>query len=136
MCMYPEADIPVLQVSLPGEDPARLLALGQALVPLRDEGVLIAGSGFLTHNMRAFSNATPAWATAFDQWAARTLAGGDIEALCDYRARAPNVATALPTREHFTPLIVAAGAARGDSAKFPIEGFAFGSFTKRSVQWG
>jgi 4,5-DOPA dioxygenase extradiol len=128
-----------LQVSMPGLDPMSLLAFGQALTPLRDEGVLIIGSGFLTHNLRLGPmSSTPSWAAEFDAWATDVLARRDIDALLDYRARAPGVGMALPTHEHFVPVIVSAGAAVDDSAavKFPITGFWFGSFTKRSVQFG
>lgn len=140
--MYPKADVPVLQVSMPTLDPARLLALGRALAPLRREGVLIVGSGFLTHNMRAIDwrpeARPPAWAIEFDQWCAEALAKRDVDALVRYRELAPGVATALPTHEHFAPLFVALGAstARAEGASFPITGFAYGSFTKRSVQLG
>jgi 4,5-DOPA dioxygenase extradiol len=137
--MYPQADIPVLQISLPGLDPKTLFALGRALAPLRDEGVLIIGSGFLTHNMRAFSRETPAWAAEFDQFCAETLAKHDVDALLDYQTRGPATRIALPTVEHFVPVIVAAGAADAFSTRpqvsFPVTGFAFGSFTKRSVQY-
>lgn len=138
MCMYPEADVPVLQVSMPTLEPRELLELGRALAPLRDEGVLIVGSGFLTHNMRAFGPTTPAWATEFDAWAADVLARRDLDALVDYRDRAPAVHTALPTHEHFVPVLIAAGAAaeRAGTVTFPITGFAFGAFTKRSVELG
>jgi 4,5-DOPA dioxygenase extradiol len=140
--MYPAADVPVLQVSLPTMDAPALFKMGRALAPLSEEGVLIAGSGFLTHNMRAFDPrpdpVTPSWAAEFDAWAGEVLARGDVDALLDYRNRAPGSLIALPTQEHFVPVIVAAGAAAGRSGavKFPISGFANGSFTRRSVQFG
>src|SRR5438046_113947 len=89
---------------------ARPLALG-AVGPLRDDGVLVIGSGFLTHNLRAMSQPTPAWASEFDAWTADVLARRDVDALLDYRRRAPGVRESLPTHEHFVPAIVAAGAA-------------------------
>jgi 4,5-DOPA dioxygenase extradiol len=136
MCMYPAADIPVLQLSLPGEDPRALFAVGRALAPLRDEGVLLVGSGFLTHNLRALSlRETPAWAREFDEWIAGVLARRDHDALFDYRAKAPGVRQALPTHEHFTPVLVAAGAAPEAAVTFPITGFWWeGAMTRRSVQ--
>jgi 4,5-DOPA dioxygenase extradiol len=140
--MYPKADVPVLQVSFPTMDPAALLDLGRALAPLRREGVLIVGSGFLTHNLRAanFRTATvaPSWAIEFDAWCADILARKDADGLVQYRKRAPGVDMALPTHEHFVPVLVAMGAALDDagSVNFPITGFVHGSFTKRSVQFG
>lgn len=140
VAMYPDADVPVLQLSLPTLEPAPLLALGRALAPLRDEGVLIIGSGFLTHNMRAIDfagrSAPPSWATDFDAFCADALTRRDVDALLDYRARAPGVRMALPTHEHFVPLLTALGAALDAPASFPITGFTYGSFTKRSVQFG
>ena len=142
IAMYPEADVPVLQVSLPGLDPNALLELGRALAPLRGEGVLVVGSGFLTHNMRfAFTRGTPAWAREFDAWSAEALARFDVDALMNFRDRAPGAALALPTWEHYAPLLVAAGAATGaggpTNVTFPITGFWMdGAFTKRSVQLG
>ena len=143
VAMYPEADVPVLQASLPSMDPTTLFSMGRALAPLRDEGVLIVGSGFLTHNLRTVSfdpNATtPAWATEFDTWAADTLARRDVDALLDYRERAPGVRQALPTHEHFVPVIVSMGAAIDDASattRFPITGFAYGTATTRSVLLG
>ncbi|HUB07863.1 MAG TPA: class III extradiol ring-cleavage dioxygenase, partial [Myxococcales bacterium] len=140
VAMYPAADVPVLQISLPALDPARLLELGRRLAPLRDEGVLILGSGFLTHNLRLVEFSpdalVPAWAREFDHWVAETLRRRDVDALLDYRARAPGVDLALPTHEHFVPVIAAQGAALADPASFPIEGFVWGPFTKRSVQFG
>lgn len=140
--MYPDADVPVLQISFPTMDPAALLALGRALAPLRREGVLIVGSGFLTHNLRAAdwrtNTVTPSWATEFDAWVADVLARQDVDALLQYRSGAPGVHLALPTHEHFIPVLVAMGAAIEEpgSVQFPITGFAYGSFTRRSVQFG
>jgi len=139
VAMYRDADVPVLQVSMPGLDPQVLLALGQAVAPLRDEGVLIFGSGFLTHNMAyAFRPGTPAWAREFDAWAADALSRLDIDALVDFRSRAPGVDLALPTWEHFAPLLVAVGAvaAASPSVTFPITGWWMGgAFSRRSVQF-
>ena len=138
--MYPGADIPVLQVSMPGLEPEALFALGRALAPLRDEGVLIFGSGFLTHNMRyAFVPGTPGWAREFDDWARDALARLDVDALQDFRARAPAAAMAHPTWEHYAPLLVAVGAVADEHPRttFPITGWWMeGAFTKRSVQLG
>ena len=140
VAMYPGADVPVLQVSMPALDPDELLELGRALAPLRDEGVLVFGSGFLTHNMRyAFRPGIPAWAREFDAWAADALGRLDVEALRDFRSRAPAVPLALPTWEHYAPVLVAAGAVADERppATFPITGFWMeGAFTKRSVQFG
>ena len=118
--------------------PQTVYALGQALAPLRDEGILIIGSGFLTHNLRAISNSTPAWASEFDAWIADALMRDDVDALLDYRARAPGVEYALPTHEHFVPVILAKGAVSDAHVPttFPITGFVGGSLTRRSVQFG
>jgi len=138
--MYPHADVPVLQVSMPALDPEELFALGRAVAPLRDEGVLVFGSGFLTHNMRyAFRPGIPDWAREFDAWASETLLRFDVDALKDFRRRAPAPHLALPTWEHYAPLLVCAGAASDAVAPvtFPITGFWMeGAFTKRSVQFG
>jgi 4,5-DOPA dioxygenase extradiol len=142
IAMYPDADIPVLQVSLPTLDAPTLLELGRALAPLRREGVLIVGSGFLTHNLRAMDMRpdapAPAWAREFDAWSADVLLRQDADALVDYRNRAPGVRQALPTHEHFVPAVAALGAAVEEAGpvRFPITGFAYGSMTKRSVQFG
>ena len=140
VAMYPDARVPVLQISLPALDPDELFELGQALAPLRGEGVLVFGSGFLTHNMRfAFQPGIPTWAREFDQWAAETLERLDFNALKGFRERAPATRTALPTWEHYAPVLVAAGAVAEDRppVSFPILGFWMdGAFTKRSVQFG
>lgn len=137
ICMYPEADIPVLQISLPSEDPKTLYALGRALAPLRTEGVLVIGSGFITHNLRALGMRTlPAWAQEFDAWTADVVGRGDVDALLQYRTRAPGVRESLPTHEHFIPLIVAAGAGEGAAVSWPITGWWWGPMTRRSAQFG
>lgn len=140
VAMYPTADIPVLQISMPGLDASELFELGRALAPLRDEGVLVFGSGFLTHNMRyAFRPGIPEWARDFDHWAEGALSRFDVDALVDFERRAPAARTALPTWEHYAPLLVAAGAAseQPPSVSFPITGWWMDSaFTKRSVQFG
>jgi 4,5-DOPA dioxygenase extradiol len=140
VAMYPAADIPVLQLSLPTLEPKALYALGKALAPLRDEGVLIIGSGFLTHNLRRVDwsgkGPVPAWASDFDSWCADVLTRHDVDALFDYKKRAPGVDIALPTHEHFAPVAVAVGAAEGEAVRFPISGFWLGTLTRRSLQLG
>ncbi|HVZ86609.1 MAG TPA: class III extradiol ring-cleavage dioxygenase [Polyangia bacterium] len=143
VAMYPAADVPVLQVSLPTLAPAELFALGRFLAPLRREGVLIVGSGFLTHNLRSMDfrpdAPPPAWAQEFDAWTADVLARRDVDALLDYRQRAPGVQQALPTHEHFVPVVTALGSAIDDPGAlptFPIVGFTYGSATRRSLQLG
>lgn len=139
VAMYPAADVPVLQVSMPGLDERALFELGRALAPLRDEGILVFGSGFLTHNMaHAFRPGIPQWARDFDAWAEEAIARLDVDALIDFQARAPAARLALPTWEHYAPLLVAAGAASDGAthATFPITGWWMnGAFTRRSVQF-
>jgi len=139
--MYPYADVPVLQLSIPTEDPEQLLALGRRLRPLRDEGVLIIGSGFLTHGLPYLSreefmgNGVPAWSVDFDQWAAAALDSGDVDTLAAYRDRAPGMPYAHPTVEHFVPIFITLGAASVPDApvETTIDGFQFG-LAKRSFQ--
>ncbi|BFU44563.1 dioxygenase [Krasilnikovia sp. MM14-A1004] len=137
--MYPDADIPVLQMSLPTLEPDRLLELGGRLAALRDEGVLIVASGFTTHGLpflRDFRTDAPApgWSREFDAWAAETLARGAVDELADFRNRAPGMPYAHPTIEHFAPMFLALGAS-GDPEKAPgqpIDGFWMG-LAKRSL---
>ncbi|MBI2373820.1 MAG: dioxygenase [Deltaproteobacteria bacterium] len=140
LAMYPAADVPVLQLSLPGTDPRASFELGRTLAPLRQEGVLLFGSGFLVHNLRyAFQRGVPAWASEFDAWAADALARHDSDALIDFRAKAPGARIAHPTIEHYVPALVSAGAAADDASKvsFPITGWWMGGpMTRRSVQYG
>lgn len=138
MAMYPKADVPVLQVSLPGLEPATLAAFGRAVAPLADEDVLLVGSGFLTHNLQTMGQPTPAWAVDFDGWCAEAFARRDLDALVDFRSRAPAARLAHPTHEHFAPAIVATAAAielGRQHVSFPITGFWNGwSFSRRSVE--
>ena len=141
LSMYPEAEVPVLQVSIPGLDPKELYDFGRALAPLRNEGVLIAGSGFLTHNMRALGESTtPAWATEFDDWTRDVLTRRDVDALVDFKVRSPSARLAHPRAEHFAPVVTAAAAALdgGGDVTFPVTGFwkMAPAFTRRSVQIG
>jgi 4,5-DOPA dioxygenase extradiol len=139
--MYPEADIPVLQISMPDLAPAHLFELGRRLAPLRDEGVLIMGSGFMTHGLPFIHDyfdgrpGAPEWSIEFDLWAAETLRRGDLDALFDFRNRAPGMPYAHPTVEHFAPLFVALGAATdpGEAPTFTIDGYWIG-LAKRSFQ--
>lgn len=136
--MYPDADVPVLQLSLPTMEAEPLFEMGRQLAPLRDEGVLIVGSGFLTHNMRALRDGkTPAWAARWDEWCADVIEHRKTDDLLKF-LEAKDCDDALPTVEHFVPVVVAAGAdedSRG-AVKFPITGFMGSSFTRRSVQFG
>jgi 4,5-DOPA dioxygenase extradiol len=138
--MYPDGDIPVLQMSLPTQDPARLLKLGERLRPLRDEGVLVIGSGFLTHGLPFLTEFridadAPGWSRDFDAWAGEALARGDVDALASYRSQAPGMPFANPTVEHYTALFVTLGAATDpeDPGEQLFEGFWMG-LSKRSLQ--
>jgi 4,5-DOPA dioxygenase extradiol len=141
--MYPGADVPVLQLSLPTLDPAALVEVGRRLRPLRDEGVLIVGSGFTTHNLRAidfgagFDQAPPSWSAEFDAWAADAMARHDVDALVDFLHAAPAGHLAHPRTEHFAPLFVSLGAAdeTDPHARSVIDGFWIG-LSKRSWQLG
>jgi 4,5-DOPA dioxygenase extradiol len=139
--MYPGADIPVLQVSMPTLDPRRLFELGRQLAPLRDEGVLIVGSGFTTHNLREarmgdVSGSAPQWGREFDEWAKKSVEGGDIDAVLDFENTAPAAHLAHPRTEHFAPLFVSLGATAdaGVKADSVIDGFWYG-LAKRSFQF-
>lgn len=113
--MYPDADVPVLQLSLPSLSPQELFHLGEAFAPLREEGVLIIGSGFTTHNLRAMNPASDGAAQAplaeFDEWAADAVTAGKVDEILDFEHKAPNTALAHPRTEHWAPLNVVLGAA-------------------------
>ncbi len=137
--MYPEADIPVLQMSLPTQDPYELLTLGGRLRELRDEGVLIIGSGFITHGLPFLRDfridaAAPGWSKDFDHWAAEALSRGDVAELASFKTNAPGMPYAHPTVEHYTPLFVTLGAATDseDPGDQVIDGYWMG-LSKRSL---
>ncbi|AUH42543.1 dioxygenase family protein [Streptomyces sp. CMB-StM0423] len=138
--MFPDAGIPVLQLSMPTLDPGRLLALGRRLAPLRAEGVLIVGSGFFTHNLAALrhtGDGPPAWSAEFDAWGREALAAQDVDALLDFVRKSPAGRLAHPRTEHFAPLFVTLGAAEDDlpTQRSVIDGFWMG-LAKRSLQLG
>jgi 4,5-DOPA dioxygenase extradiol len=117
MLMYPDARVPVTQLSLVhGATPADSERLGQALAALRSEGVLVIGSGSLTHNLYEFHGQgidapAPQWVSQFEGWMKARLEDGERDALLDYRRQAPYAVQNHPTDEHLLPLYVAMGAA-------------------------
>jgi len=135
---WPDATIPVVELSLPAVSPRALVALGEALRPLRRDGVLIAGSGGIVHNLRRVvledkDAPVEPWAAAFDDWVAARVHSRDIDALVDYRSQAPNAALAVPSSEHFDPIFVALGAAFPDEEPRDIfTGFQYGTLSMRS----
>ena len=138
--MFPDADVPVLQMSMPTLDPRELHEIGRKLAPLRDKNVLIVGSGFMTHNLSCVNFPAgpdyepPSWSKEFDDWAHQQLAAGDVDALLDFQQKAPAAGIAHPRTEHFAPLFVALGAASDEKARTSVEGFWYG-LSKRSVQF-
>ena len=120
LLMFPEADIPVAQLSVqPDRGPAYHRALGRILAPLRDQGVLLLASGSLTHDVRSALSrdhdaSTPDWVSAFADWMHRRIADDDLDALLDYRRRAPHAVENHPTEEHLLPLFTALGARLDD----------------------
>ena len=113
--LAPDADIPVVQVSMPASlDTREAWKLGQALKPLREMNILIVASGSLTHNLYEFRGATPhgaQYVKDFAAWTAKTLASGNLDQLLDYKQYAPSAERAHPTDEHYLPLFIALGAA-------------------------
>ena len=139
--IWPQADMPVAQLSLKtGLAPDEHLALGRALAPLRDEGVLIVGSGLSYHNLRAFGPAAHAPSAAFDGWLENTLAIADPAARAAALAaweQAPAARLAHPREEHLLPLMVALGAAGNDAAtRVYHERDFFGGITVSSWRFG
>jgi len=139
--MYPAADIPVVQLSLDRmRQPAEHVALARKLLPLREEGVLIVGSGNLVHNlplMRWGEVAPYSWAEEFDNHAARLILAGEVEKLADYPALGEAARLSIPTSEHYLPLLYALVLRLPDEpASFFAEGIALGSVSMRSVRIG
>lgn len=113
LLMYPQADIPVVQISLPGVNPDACLRLGQAIAELRNEGILVIGSGGTVHNLRLLhhNNQPEAWAESFADWLIQAVEGNRIDLLLDAEEQHPLFRKAHPTTDHFVPLLVAWGAA-------------------------
>ena len=142
--MFPNADVPVVQLSIDrGKRFDEHLALGRSLAPLRDEGVLVLGSGNIVHNlrdaighMRTGDLGTPAWAARFDEATAQAVQEHDLDALVALGS-SPDARHAHPSLEHWIPILYAAGASRSDDAvSFPIQGFDWGSLSMRAVRFG
>lgn len=138
--MYPEADVPVVQLSLRhGYDPAEHLAVGRALAPLREEGVLIVASGLSWHNLRMFGPAARAPSAAFDGWLSAALESPPVERVAKLAAwaDAPAARLAHPQEDHFIPLMVAVGAAERERAHrvYHEQGF-MGGVTASSYRFG
>jgi aromatic ring-opening dioxygenase catalytic subunit (LigB family) len=138
--MYPRADVPVVQLSLKrGYDPAEHLAIGRALAPLRDEGVLIVGSGLSYHNLRMFGAAAKAPSTAFDAWLHEAMQSSPQERKrrLEQWDAAPSARIAHPEEDHLVPLMVAVGAAEDETATrvYHEEDF-MGGVTASSYRFG
>ncbi|HEV7578732.1 MAG TPA: 4,5-DOPA dioxygenase extradiol [Caldimonas sp.] len=143
--LYPAADVPVFQVSIDIAQPgAYHLAVGRALAALRDDGVLVLGSGNIVHNLGATergagesAHGATAWAEDFDQQAKRALDAGDRGALAAYQQLSPAAPLAVPSPDHYYPMLYALGAARPDEAvRHVFEGFQAGTLSMRCLQWG
>lgn len=138
--MYPSADIPLVQLSVPYNNSIDIMyRAGQALAPLRDEGVMLLGSGGVVHNLGMLyeyeekeRDAAVDWASSFDEYIASSLVSRDVESIKDYNKRGPGAAYAVPTSEHFDPIFFNLGAAHGyESVTDIYKGFLFGSLSLR-----
>jgi 4,5-DOPA dioxygenase extradiol len=141
--MFPEADIPVVQLSMDyHRPPAEHWAMGQQLRALRDQGVLILASGNTVHNLRALNRAaavdqTYDWAIAFDQWVADKIRTGQLSQLVNFQEQGETARLSHPSYDHFLPLLYAAGAADAEEpVEFFNEGYQLASIAMRSVIWG
>jgi 4,5-DOPA dioxygenase extradiol len=136
---WPEAKIPVVEVSLPADDAHAAFDLGRALRPLRDDGVIVIGSGGIVHNLGLVhlsekNSGVDPWAADFDRWVAARLEARDVEGLFAYETSAPEAALAVPSPEHFNPIFVTLGASwPEDRLETIYEGFHYGNLSMRSV---
>lgn len=139
MLAFPKADVPVIQLSLRrGASAAENYALGQALAPLRDKGVLIVGSGATVHNLHALAregSPAPDWAQAFDDWIVSGVEEGDVDRLLQFPTAPANARMAHPTPEHLMPLYVALSAG-GGRGKALHRSFSWGSIGMTSFAFG
>jgi 4,5-DOPA dioxygenase extradiol len=141
--VLPEADVPVVQLSIDArQPPAFHYAVGRKLAPLRDEGVLVVGSGNIVHNLRAYSwdraDAEPYdWAVRFDARARALLASGEDGPLIAYEGLGNDVLLSIPTPDHYLPLLYVIALRREhEQASFPVEGFDGGSMSMLAVRFG
>lgn len=141
--MFPAADVPVVQLSIDAtQPPGTHYALGQRLAPLRDEGILLLASGNVVHNLHAYAwgrRSVPPfdWTVRFEAKVRELILQGDHAALSNYPALGPDATLAIPTPDHYLPLLYVLGASRPDDAvSFPTEGAEGGSMSMLSVQWG
>jgi len=141
--VYPDADIPIVQLSIDETQPASFhFEIGRKLAPLRAEGVLIAGSGNLVHNLHAYAWGRHLpdpydWAVGFEEDARALLVAGDEKPLIQYESLGPEALLSVPTPEHYLPLLYVAGARqRGEAVSFPVEGVDGGSISMLCVQVG
>jgi len=141
--VYPKADVPVVQLSIDETQPAAFhYDLGQRLAPLREEGILIVGSGNLVHNLHAYAwgnrdGKTFDWALSFEKKAREYLLGGKNRPLIDYETIGQDAVLAVPTPDHYLPLLYVLGSRNaGDKISFPVEGFDGGSVSMLTVEVG
>ncbi|HEX6087487.1 MAG TPA: 4,5-DOPA dioxygenase extradiol [Thermoanaerobaculia bacterium] len=141
--VFPDADVPVIQLSIDETQPARFhYDVGRKLAPLRDEGVLVMGSGNLVHNLHAYGwgRHVPEpydWAVRFERSAREWMSAGDHQPLIDYTTLGRDAALSAPTPDHYLPLLYVLGAQQpGDSVSFPVEGVDGGSVSMLTVQVG
>jgi 4,5-DOPA dioxygenase extradiol len=141
--VYPAADIPIVQLSVHETKPASFhFEIGRKLAPLRDEGVLIVGSGNLVHNLHTYAwGRHPRdpydWAVRFEDAAKGMMLAGDLKPLVDYEALGRDATLSIPTPDHYLPLLyVLASLQQGDVVRFPVEGVDGGSISMLAVQIG
>ena len=138
---WPEARIPAVQVSLPAATPQEVFDFGRSLRPLRDEGIIVIGSGGIVHNLGLVhfsekNSGVHPWAAEFDRWVAARLPEQDCAGLLAYRGAAPQADLAVPIPEHFDPVFIALGAAwPGERLETIYEGFHYGNLSMRSFAW-
>lgn len=141
--VYPNADIPVVQLSVNETQAASFhFDLGRRLAPLREEGVLIVGSGNLVHNLHAYAwgrhNPEPFdWATSFEKKAREHILNGRSKPLINYESMGKDAVLSVPTPDHYLPFLYVLGARAGaDQVRFPVEGIDGGSVSMLTVQFG
>lgn len=141
--VYPDASVPIVQLSIDRRQPAAFhFELGKKLAVLRDEGILVAGSGNLVHNLRHYAWGRPApepydWAVRFESRARALIVAGDHESLIHYGNLGPDAQQSIPTPDHYLPLLYVLATRRdGDAVTFPSEGIEGGSLSMLAVSIG